>query len=492
MTSHLAPVVEAGNAPVSDLQALLTRQRNAFELCDGVVPVAERKQTLSRLLDCIVEHRLALAHAMRDDFGGRAVEESLLELFVVIDDLRHAKRNVARWAKRRRVGANWQFRPSRAELRPQPLGVVGVIGAYNYPVMTTLSPVVNALAAGNHVMMKPSDMTPKTTALLGKLIGGLFDDSQVAVVDGGVDVSRAFSTLPFDHLVFTGSTRVGREVMKAAADKLVPVTLELGGKSPVLIGEDFDIEEAARHVVQSKLLNAGQTCIAGDYALVPAKARDAFVAHAIDAIRTSYASLVDNTDYGRLLSPSDWTRLQDWTEEARSNGASVEMINPADEVCTADNRVFPPTVVWDCPADTKLRNEEVFGPVLPVLTYETLDDAIGQINAGPRPLALYVFSKRSSVVDAVLSRTIAGGVSVNGCGYHAIQHKLPFGGVGSSGIGCYRGQAGFDRLSHLKPVLHMSALTKAGALLRPPYGKVAAWVLGFMLHNRPRREETGN
>jgi len=472
------------------LSRLFDRQRLAFRQREAAMPVAEREHAIQSLLDCVLDNRAELARAMREDFGGRAVEESLLELFVVIDDLRHARRHLKRWARPRRVATNWQFRPSRSELRPQPLGVVGVIGAYNYPVMTTLSPVVNALAAGNHVMMKPSELTPRTTALMRKLIGGLFDESVVAVIDGDVAVARAFSALPFDHLVFTGSTRVGRMVMQAAAANLVPVTLELGGKSPVIVGEDFDLQTAAETVVQSKLLNAGQTCVAGDYVLVPERHRDAFLAHARDAIRASYPTLVDNKDYGRLLSGNDWTRLDEWTREAESQGASVEAINPAGEVCSAENKVFPPTLVWDCPRGAKLSEEEVFGPVLPVVTYRDIDDAIAHVNAGERPLALYVLSGNKSLVRRVLERTISGGVSVNGCGYHAIQHNLPFGGVGSSGIGCYRGQAGFDRLSHLKPVLYMSPLTKASAYLRPPYGKVAAWILGFMLRNRIHREDT--
>lgn len=470
------------------LATLLARQRAAFSARGEASTLDERKRHLQALLDALMQRRIELADAMRDDFGGRAPQESLLELFVVIDDLRHALSQLKRWMRTRRVAANWQFRPSRARLMPQPLGVVGVIGAYNYPVMTTLSPAVGALAAGNQVMMKPSSLTPRTSELMRQIVGSLFDESHVAVITGDSSVAKRFSKLAFDHLVFTGSTRVGKLVMRDAAENLVPVTLELGGKCPAIVGDDFDIRSAAETIVQSKLMNAGQTCVASDYALVPETRVAEFLEHARAAIRRYYPSLIANPDYGRVLMRSDWERLDGWLAEARERGAVVETFNPANESCGADNRVFPPTLVSACPRDTQLGSEEIFGPVLPVVGYRTLDDAIAQVNGGERPLALYYFGHRSADVDRVLRRTISGGVSVNGCGYHAIQHNLPFGGVGASGIGAYHGQGGFERFSHIKPVLYMSPLTKAGVLLRPPFGALAAWVLGFMLHNRPRRE----
>lgn len=485
--------VDAVAAPMSepetdDLEGLLNQQREAFARRGEASGRAERLQLLEQLEAALMARRLDLADAMSADFGGRARQESLLELFVVIDDLRHARKHLKRWMRTRRVAANWQFLPSRARLMPQPLGVVGVIGAYNYPVMTTLSPVVGALAAGNHVMMKPSSLTPRTSELMREIVAGLFPIEEVAVVTGGSDTAKRFSKLAFDHLVFTGSTRVGKLVMRDAAEHLVPVTLELGGKSPAIVGEGYDLKHAAETIVQTKMLNAGQTCVTGDYALVPEQDVGVFLGHVREAIQRFYPSLVDNPDYGRVLMADDWRRLDEWVREAADNGAQVESFNPADEDCNADNGVFPPTVVSDCPSTLKLCREEIFGPILPVLGYRSLDDAIAQVNRGARPLALYFFSKRRRDVDRVLRRTISGGVSINGCGYHAIQHNLPFGGVGDSGIGAYHGQAGFERFSHLKPVLYMSRLTKAGALLQPPFGAMASWVLGFMLHNRPRRE----
>lgn len=472
----------------SGLNALLLRQRAAFQRRGEPSSLDERRETLRKLEQALMERRIDLADAMAADFGGRARQESLLELFVVIDDLRHAQRHLKRWMRTRKVAANWQFLPSKARLMPQPLGVIGVIGAYNYPVMTTLSPVVGALAAGNHVVMKPSSLTPRTTELMRQIVSGLYAEDHVAVVTGDSSVAKQFSKLAFDHLVFTGSTRVGKLVMRDASENLVPVTLELGGKCPAIVGEDYDLKAAAETIVQTKFLNAGQTCVTGDYALVPEGKVEEFLQHARAAILQFYPKLVDNQDYGRVLIRNDWTRLQDWVNEAGQRGAKVEVFNPANESCSPDNRVYPPTLVSQVPTDTTLCSEEIFGPVLPVLGYSSLDAAIAHVNAGERPLALYFFSHDGAAVDRVLRRTISGGVSINGCGYHAIQHNLPFGGVGASGIGAYHGQGGFERFSHIKPVLFMSRLTRASVFLRPPFGPLAAWVLGFMLHNRPKRE----
>lgn len=469
------------------LQQLLARQRAAF-MAREPSSADERRAMLHKLEQTLMARRLDIAEAVRTDFGGRAKEETLLELFVVIDDLRHARRKVGRWMKTRRVGANWQFLPSRGRLMPQPLGVVGVIGAYNYPVMTTLSPVVGALAAGNHVMMKPSSLTPRTSQLMQEIIASLFGEEQVAVITGDSSIAKRFSKLPFDHMIFTGSTRVGRQIMRDAAEHLTPVTLELGGKCPAIVGEGFPLKTAAEAIVAAKLLNAGQTCVASDYALVPEHSVPEFLEHARAAILRSYPRLVDNPDYGRVLARQDWHRLHDWAESAERAGARVESFNPAAEDCNAENRVFPPTLASQCPADSPLRQEEIFGPILPVVGYRDLDDAIAQVNRGERPLALYLFSHRQADVDRVLKRTISGGVSINGCAYHAIQHGLPFGGVGASGMGAYRGRHGFERCSHLKPILVISRFTKAGVFMRPPYGALMHWVLGFMLHNRLRRE----
>lgn len=485
--SASAATVESMNAP-GQVEALLQAQRAAFQRGNGKVSLESRLQRLNTLEQVLLDNRIALADAISADFGGRARQETMLELFVVLDDIRHARRNLKAWMKPRRTSANWQFLPSKARLLPQPLGVIGIIGAYNYPVMTALSPAVSAIAAGNHVVIKPAGMTPTTCETLAEVLNPHFDADEFVVLSGDKDVAKAMTALPWDHLVFTGSTRVGKLVMRSASEHLVPVTLELGGKCPVIIGDDYDIQKAAASTVQTKFLNAGQTCVTCDYALVPEERLDEFLGHAEAAIRRYYPSLVSNPDYTRVAASEDWQRLQQWVEEARSLGANVLTVNPQDEPCSADNRVFAPTLISHCPPEAQVVREEIFGPVFPVLTYRTLDEAIDHVNLGERPLASYYFGHRRKDQDRVLTETISGGVTINGCANHAIQHNLPFGGVGASGIGHYHGQGGFDRFSHIKPVLHLSPLAKAIAWLRPPYGNVAAWILGFMLHNRVRKE----
>lgn len=472
----------------SNLHALLRRQREALAQRRVPMSLQSRLSRLDRLEKALMENRYKIAAAISKDFRGRAEQESLLELFVVLDDIRHARSHLKSWMKPRLVSANWQFLPGTAQLLPQPLGVIGVIGAYNYPVMTSLSPVVSALAAGNHLMIKPAGQTPETSACLADILNPLFDDSEFHVLTGDSSVAKELSSLPLDHLVFTGSTRVGKLIMRAASEHLVPVTLELGGKCPAIIGDDFDLRAAAESVMHAKMLNAGQTCVTCDYALVPADRVDEFLGHARDVLLEYYPNLVKNPDFTRVLSPSDWQRLQNWVQEAEDAGATVETINPQNENCSAENGVFPPTLVSNCPREATLCREEIFGPVFPVLSYQSLDQAIDFVNAGERPLAAYFFGHRGADQKRVLQETISGGVTINGCGWHAVQHNLPFGGVGASGMGAYHGQGGFDRFSHVKPVMVLSPLSKALNWLRPPYKERAAWVLGFMLHNRLRKE----
>lgn len=483
-----APAAVAAQPELAPLNRAFARQKTAFGQQPEGLPLAERLALLQSMEQLLMKHRVALADAMSQDFSGRPRAESLLELFVSIDDLRHAQKRVRRWAKPRRAAANWQFWPSRGQLRPQALGVVGVLGAFNYPVMTALSPAIGALAAGNRVIIKPSDQMPATTALLKSLFEQTFSPEVLAIVDGDLSVSQAFGELHWDHLVFTGSTRVGRLVATAAAKNLVPVTLELGGKCPAIIGQGVDLKFVADTIVQVKMMNAGQTCVTADYVLLPAQQAEEFMQLAKAALARNYPALVANPDWARLGHAREWARLQQGVEEAKAAGAEVYTHNPAKEELPEGGRVYPPTLVLDPPPGGSLCQEEIFGPVLPVRTYANLSEAIALVNRGERPLAMHVFSKNKAEVDAILRQTVSGGVTVNGCGNHAIQHNLPFGGVGASGIGVYRGKAGFDRFSHLKPVLYMSPFTKALALLAPPYGKMAERILGFMLHNRPVKE----
>lgn len=471
------------------LQNLLARQRAAFRARPAPRSYAERLDALNRLQDALYERRMDFAAAMNEDYGGRAYEETLLlEMFVLIDEIRHTKRHLKKWMKPHGVMPNWQFLPSRAKFIYQPLGVVGVIGAWNYQLLLTLSPLIGALSAGNHVMLRPSELAPKTAELMRSVLADCFPEDYVTVCTGGLEVSQAFSSLPFDHLIFTGSTRVGKLIMRNAAEHLTPVTLELGGKSPALVGKQYDLESAARAIIHGKLSNAGQTCVAPDYVLVREEHKDEFVEHCKRVIAEYYPTLASNPDYTHIITAGHYQRLERIVAEVTEKGGKVDVVNPANEACTVENKVFAPTLVHDCPDDAMAVTEEIFGPVLPIVTYNTLDGAIEYINDRPRPLALYYFSNDKSRTDRVLYGTCSGGVTVNGCIYHLPQNNLPFGGVGDSGMGAYHGLDGFETFSKKKAVFFQSRFS-ATVVMRPPYGKLLHWILGFLIGMRPKREK---
>lgn len=470
------------------LSETLQQQRAAFRARRQPIPYRERIESLSRFQKALYDNRMALAATMDEDYGGRSVEETLLlELFVLIDEIRHTKRHLRKWMRPHRVMPNWQFLPGRARFIYQPLGVVGVIGAWNYQLLLTLSPLVGAISAGNHVMVRPSELAPKTADLMQKIIADCFSEDYVTVVTGGLEVSQAFSALPFDHLIFTGSTNVGKIIMRNAAEHLTPVTLELGGKSPALVGEGYDLEAAARAIVHGKLSNAGQTCVAPDYVLVREEHRDEFVRQCLAVAAEYYPSLVNNPDYTHIISKRHYQRLERIASEVAEKGGQVVMSNPANDDCSVENGVFPPTFVYDCAPETMAVTEEIFGPILPIVSYKTLDDALDYINDRPRPLALYYFSHDKSLTKKVLYGTISGGVTVNGCIYHLPQNNLPFGGVGDSGMGAYHGLDGFETFSKKKAIFFQSRLS-ATIFLRPPYGKVFGWFIGTLIRQWPTRE----
>jgi coniferyl-aldehyde dehydrogenase len=463
----------------TDLAAALAAQRAAVE---KQPPDAQRRiRALRTLLQALRARREEFVQAISGDFGGRARQETLLlEVFPLVDNIRHAIRHLPQWMRPRPAAAGWQFLPGRARVVYQPLGVVGVIGAWNYPLLLSLSPVVGALAAGNRVMLKPSELTPRTAELLARLISDLFPADYIKVVTGGPETGAAFAALPFDHLLFTGSTRVGKLVMRSASEHLTPVTLELGGKSPALVHSDFPAQTAAARIMAGKLYNAGQTCIAPDYALVEAGARDEFVRLASAAVATMYPRLVDNPDFTRIVNREHYRRLRSLVEDATLNGAEMLEVNPAREIANEQNRVFPPTLLWNVNDRMAVMREEIFGPVLPVVTYRSLDEAIEYVNARPRPLALYYFDHSSKRVETVLAGTTSGGVTVNDTILHIAQNDLPFGGVGSSGMGSYHGFDGFLTFSKKKGVFLQSRFTTLG-LLRPPYGALARRVTDFLI-----------
>lgn len=450
-------------------------QRAAFRL--NAHGSKERVAALRALEQALLKHQDAIVCAISDDFGGRPAAETIaLELVPTLGEIRHALKHLKRWMEPRPVDVGWQFWPGRARVEYQPLGVVGILAAWNYPLFLSLAPAVGALAAGNHVMLKPSELAPRTAELIRSIIAELYPPEYVTVIVGDADTAAGFSRLPFDHLLYTGSAGVGKLVMKAAAENLTPVTLELGGKSPALIHPSYPLRRAAERILAGKLYNAGQTCVAPDYVLIPQERKNEFVNVAREVIANMYPlGFAANPDYTRIINTRHYQRLTGVVEEARRNGGEVMEIKPVVETCDQTNRVFPPTLVFGFNHE-----EEIFGPVLPVVLYRSLDEAIEYINARPHPLAFYYFDDNSGRVREVLSRTSAGGVTVNDCIFHVGQPGLPFGGVGPSGMGHYHGFDGFETFSKKKGVFLQGRWT-ALSLLRPPYGETARRLLRFIV-----------
>lgn len=475
-----APASAAVSASVQELATLFEAQR-AAQRRDGAPPYEERIDALERLERDIVRHREDIARAISADFGNRSRHETLAaEVFVTLSELRHVKKHLRSWMAPEPRPVSYVFFPGRNEVRYQPLGVVGIISPWNYPLQLALAPLVGALAAGNRVMIKPSEYVPRTSDLLRTMLAGAFSNEQVAVVGGGPEVGEAFSRLPFDHLVYTGSTQVGRLVMRAASENLTPLTLELGGKSPTLVLDDAPIGRAAERIMAGKLYNAGQTCVAPDYALVPEGKEDAFVEAARRAVAKLYPTLAANPDYSSLINDRHADRVRGYVEDARRRGAAVLELNPAGEAFEKSSRKLPPTLLRGVRDDMAVMRDEIFGPVLPVVGYRRLEDAIDYVNARPRPLALYCFSDDRAAVRRVLDETTSGGAAVNETMLHVAQADLPFGGVGPSGMGHYHGRDGFLTFSKSKGVFYQGPVD-TGALLRPPYGKVVEKLLGLLI-----------
>ena len=465
-----------GAAAQSPLQRLLLEQRRAFE-GERFPDVAIRQDRLRRLHRLVTEREEAWVDALAADFGHRSRHETrLAECYIVAAAARHALRHVGRWMQPRRVATPLHLLPARSLLVRQPVGVVGILSPWNYPLQLALAPVVGALAAGNRVMLKPSELTPSVSALLAPRVAELFREDELAVVQGDASVGAAFSALPFDHLLFTGSTAVGREVARAAAANLTPVTLELGGKSPALFDVGADLGAAASRLATGKLLNAGQTCIAPDYALVPAGDADALVAALRVAVARLYPGLPDNDDYSGIVTERHHRRLQSLLDDAEGKGAHVIPLAPS---APSRARTFVPTLVRGVHDGMKIMQEEIFGPILPIETYERLEEAIERINERPRPLAFYYFGTDATRRRRVLQQTIGGGVTVNDTMWHFAHEGLPFGGIGASGTGAYHGERGFLTFTHEKPVFvqRRVAFTR---LLQPPYGATFDKVLWLL------------
>ncbi|MFL0585552.1 coniferyl aldehyde dehydrogenase [Sphingomonas olei] len=456
------------------MKDILCAQRDSF-MAALPEPISVRKDRLKRAAAMIRDHADRFCDALSEDFGHRSREQSMItDIGGSISPINHALKNLEKWARpeKRPVQFPLGLLGAKAWVEYQPKGVVGVIAPWNFPVNLVMSPLAGVFAAGNRAMVKTSEYTPVTAALFEEIVGRYFDPTELAFVSGGPDVGQAFAELPFDHLIFTGATGIGRHILHAAADNLTPVTLELGGKSPVIVGKGADLKQVSERVAVGKMLNAGQICLAPDYLLVPSAQESAVV----DGIRTAasamYPTLLSNPDYTSVVNDRHYERLNQWVEDARAKGATVDVVNPAGEDFGSTNsRKMPLHIVRDVTDDMTLMQEEIFGPILPVRRYDGIDAAIGEVNRRDRPLGLYYFGKDEAERRRVLDRTISGGVTIDDVIFHVSMEDLPFGGVGPSGMGSYHGLDGFRTFSHAKAVYQQSKLDVAKiAGLKPPYG----------------------
>lgn len=444
---------------------------------------AQRMADLDRLKAAFKARMGEMTAAVQADFGHRSEHETLVaDGMTVLAEIDHLRRHLRRWMRPQRATVGWRLWPARAQVRREAVGVVGVMSPWNYPVNLALVPLATAIAAGNHVFLKPSEHTPRTSEWLRALLADVFPADRVAVAIGGPEVGAAFSGLPFDHLVFTGSTAVGRKVMAAAAPHLTPLTLELGGKSPAIVAADFPIEQAAARLATGKWFNGGQTCIAPDYVLIDAARRDALVEALRAQVHARYgADMANAGDYTRVVNDGQYRRLRGHVDDARARGLGVVELASIDAARADGERLLPPTLILDPGDDATVMQEEIFGPILPIRGYASLDDALAYVESHDRPLALYPFSRDRGTVERILGRLVAGGVTVNDTLLHFAAADLPFGGIGPSGMGQYHGRAGFDAFTKPMPVL-WQARWNATDLIKPPYrGKVdrlVRWLAG--------------
>ena len=458
----------------SAMEALLRKQREAFTAArpEGL---DVRRDRVRRAIALLKDNGEALCKAMSADFGNRSAHQSMItDIAGTVNFGKYCLKHLDKWAKpeKRHVQFPLGLLGAKAELRYEPKGVVGILSPWNFPVNLSFGPLMQVLAAGNRAMIKPSEFTERTSELSAELCAKYFDEAEVAFVTGGPEVAHAFSSLPFDHLVFTGSTATGRKVMEAAARNLCPVTLELGGKSPVVLGRSANLEQAGERIAMGKMMNAGQICLAPDYMVVPEDQEDAAIAAVELGAHKMYPTLLDNEDYASVVTDRHFDRLQGMVEDARGKGAEVIEVNPGKEDFSNTNaRKMPLTILRGVTDDMQAMQEEIFGPVLPVKTYKDVGEAIDYVNGRDRPLGLYYFGRDAGEREQVLTRTISGGVTVNDVIFHVSMEDLPFGGVGPSGIGSYHGVEGFREFSHARSVYTQPKIdvAKLGGF-KPPYG----------------------
>ena len=461
----------------STMQEVLDRQRAAFTAARPE-PVSVRRDRLERLIALSRERGEALAKAMSADFGHRSVQQSMLtDIGPGVTAAKYCLKHLSAWTRpeRRSVPFPLGLLGAKAEIRHEAKGVVGIVSPWNFPVGLTVGPLAQALAAGNRAMIKPSEFTERTSEAMAEAFAAFFAEDEVAVVLGGPDVGQAFCKLAFDHLLFTGATSIGRHVLHAAADNLVPVTLELGGKSPTILGRGADLKRAGERIALGKMMNAGQICLAPDYLLVPQERENEAIEGVRQGVAAMYPTLLSNEDYAAVINARHRDRLKELIADAVEKGAEAIEVNPGGEDFSAANlNKMPLTILRNVDDGMKVMQEEIFGPILPVKTYKGIDQAIDYVNAHDRPLGLYYFGDDRSERESVLNRTISGGVTINDVLFHVGIEDLPFGGIGPSGMGSYHGPEGFKTFSHARSIYTQPRIDVAKlAGLRPPFGKAA-------------------
>ena len=465
---------------IQEMNRILELQKS-LNIKDGAPDISLRKDRLDRVIAMVNKYDKQIIKSVSQDFGNRdPMMSAATEVASVIGPMEHAKKNLKKWMKTEKrkaaiapLGSALSLLGARAEVRYQPKGVVGAISPWNFPMNLALAPLAGIIAAGNRVMHKPSELTPVTSDLLKLMVEEYFDEAEMAVFVGDAEVGAAFSGLAFDHLIFTGGTSIAKHVMKAASENLVPLTLELGGKSPVVIGRNAKVKDAAQRVMQGKTMNAGQICLAPDYALVPEDKVDEFVKASVDVTSEMYPDMKDNDDFTSIINQRHFDRIQGYLEDAKEKGAEIVEINPSNEDFSQQpHHKIPPTIVLNPSDDMKIMQEEIFGPVLPVKTYKDVSEPVDYINSKDRPLGLYYFGNDDNEKNFVLNNTTSGGVTVNDVISHIQMEDLPFGGVGPSGMGSYHGYDGFKEFSHQKAVYKQTNLNlmKLAGLV-PPYKK---------------------
>ncbi|MCG9713386.1 coniferyl aldehyde dehydrogenase [Shewanella insulae] len=456
------------------LKQLLARQKTSFRE-QGAPSRQQREAQLIALKQALLSHQQAIVEALNADYGHRSSDDSRIsDIMPCVNNINYTLKKLKGWMKPSRRHAGILLAPAKVQVQYQPLGVVGIIVPWNFPVMLSIGPLITALAAGNRAMIKLSEFTPETNKVLKQMLAGLFDETQVAVVEGEAEVAAAFSALPFDHLLFTGSTTVGRHVMRAAADNLTPVTLELGGKSPVIIAPDMQLDTAVERMIYGKCLNAGQICVAPDYVLLPKGQSQAFVQAFTNRFKQMYGEIGQNPDYGAIINQRQFDRLQAVLQDAIDLGAKVTPTST--ETMAPGSRKLPVQLITGVNEQMKVMQEEIFGPLLPIVEYDSLESAIDYVNDRPRPLALYIMSFDAGTQQRLLEQTHSGGVCINETVFHVAADDAPFGGIGPSGMGHYHGKEGFLTMSHAKTILSRGRLN-TGKLVHPPYGKAIQQLL---------------